>query len=70
MVAKPYCPWKAHLYQLEKESGCEGRTQYVVYEDDRDGSWRLQACSATLSSPQLFVLPVSFLTAFRHDFYQ
>lgn len=42
MVAKPYCPWKSHLYELEKEQGCEGRTLYVVYEDDRDGSWRLQ----------------------------
>jgi uncharacterized UPF0160 family protein len=51
MVAKPYCPWKSHIYELEKEYGCEGRTLFVVYEDDRDGSWRIQAVNTT---------PVSF----------
>lgn len=50
MVAKPYCPWKSHIYELERELGCEGRTQLVVYEDDRDGSWRVQAVNTTPAS--------------------
>ena len=70
MVAKPYCPWKSHLYQLEKETGCEGRTLYVVYEDDRDGSWRLQVCSATSSSHLLFVFSCILSCGIRQDFCQ
>lgn len=54
MVAKPYCPWKSHLFQIEKEQNCEGRTIYVVYEDDRDGSWRLQVCYAATLYVRLF----------------
>lgn len=36
------CPWKEHLYQLEKQAGCEGEVQYVIYSDS-NGSWRVQA---------------------------
>ena len=36
------CPWKEHLYQLEKQAECEGEVQYVIYSDS-NGSWRVQA---------------------------
>ena len=35
------CPWKEHLYQLEKETGCEGEVKYVLYADS-NGAWRVQ----------------------------
>lgn len=39
-----YCPWKDHLYDLERESGCVGEVLYCVYQDDRDKSYRVQVC--------------------------
>lgn len=38
-----YCPWKEHLHVLEKEAGAEGEVLYVLYEDDREKKWRIQA---------------------------
>jgi uncharacterized UPF0160 family protein len=35
------CPWKEHLMDIEKESGCAGRTIYVLFSDGK-GSWRVQ----------------------------
>ncbi|KXZ50644.1 hypothetical protein GPECTOR_15g328 [Gonium pectorale] len=40
-----YCPWKDHLYDLEKEGGFVGDVLFVVYQDDRDKSYRVQAVS-------------------------
>ncbi|PNW87344.1 hypothetical protein CHLRE_02g118900v5 [Chlamydomonas reinhardtii] len=40
-----YCPWKDHLYDLERESGCVGEVLYCVYQDDRDKSYRVQCVS-------------------------
>lgn len=47
-----YCPWKEHLHQLEEELGCQGQVLYVVYEDDREKKWRVQAMSAAPGSFQ------------------
>lgn len=38
-----FCPWKEHLHQLEQELGCPGEVLYVLYQDEREGSWRVQA---------------------------
>ena len=38
-----YCPWKEHLYQLETEVGATGEVKYVLYEDEREKKWRIQA---------------------------
>lgn len=53
MEAKPFCPWKSHLYVLEEERGCSGRTLFVVFEDDRDHSWRVQAVNTSPASFEL-----------------
>jgi uncharacterized UPF0160 family protein len=38
-----FCPWKEHLHQLEAEEGAKGEIKYVLYEDDRENKWRVQA---------------------------
>ncbi|PNH03653.1 hypothetical protein TSOC_010264 [Tetrabaena socialis] len=45
MLLKDYCPWKDHLYDLEKEGGFVGELLFCVYQDDRDKSYRVQAVS-------------------------
>lgn len=47
-----YCPWKSHLYDLEKELGIpkDNQVKYVVYEDSKEKKWRIQAVSVTPSS--------------------
>jgi len=41
VVLEQFCPWKEHLYALEKEVGAE-RVLYVLYSD-QSGKWRVQA---------------------------
>ena len=38
------CPWKEHLYELEKEQGISGEDEilYAIFEDS-NGSWRCLA---------------------------
>lgn len=43
MKLNSYCPWKEHLYQLEEELGISGEVKYVLYEDEREKKWRIQA---------------------------
>jgi hypothetical protein len=40
-------PWKQHLYALEGELGIkpEESVLFVLYEDDRENKWRIQAVS-------------------------
>lgn len=48
-----YCPWKSHLYDLEKELGItkpEDQVKYVVYKDNKENKWRVQAVSVSPSS--------------------
>ena len=42
------CPWKEHLYALETERGIEGSVKFVIYRDDREAKWRVQAVPAAL----------------------
>ena len=32
MVLDSFCPWKEHLYGLEREQEIEGQILYVLYE--------------------------------------
>ncbi|KAK2080872.1 hypothetical protein QBZ16_000726 [Prototheca wickerhamii] len=50
MVLDSFCPWKEHLYGLEREQEIEGQILYVLYEDDRAKTWRIQAVSAAPGS--------------------
>eukprot|EP00889_Picochlorum_renovo_P005363 jgi/Picre1/32393/NNA_007739.t1 len=45
-----FVPWKNHIYELEKEMGIEGDIKYVIYNDDKDGSWRIQAVAVAPES--------------------
>ena len=36
------CPWKAHLYDIEKLEGADGRTAFVLFPDEK-GGWRTMA---------------------------
>ena len=50
MKLSSFVPWKSHLYELENELGITGQLKYVVYQDERDGSWRVQAVAAAPGS--------------------
>lgn len=39
------CPWKTHLYELERELAVSPLVKFVLYEDSR-GMWRVQAVTA------------------------
>ena len=39
------CPWKTHLYELERAHGVENLVKFVLYEDS-SGMWRVQAVTA------------------------
>lgn len=49
IVLKQYCPWHAHLFDLEDEAGCKGAIKYVLYDDGK-GAWRLQAVPVEVGS--------------------
>ncbi|KAG5510588.1 hypothetical protein JKF63_06885 [Porcisia hertigi] len=42
------CPWKDHLFELEKEHNCFGTVLYVVFSDGK--GWRVQAVPKTSTS--------------------
>lgn len=43
MVLRKSCPWKFHIFELEEAMKVEPSIKYVIYEDDRRTSWRVQA---------------------------
>lgn len=43
MVLWKSCPWKLHIFELEEEMKVVPSTKYVIYEDDRRASWKVQA---------------------------
>jgi len=43
-----FCPWKSHLFDIEKEKGIEGELLYVLFGDKND--WRIQSVPTTPSS--------------------
>jgi len=52
MVLPQFCPWKSHIYELEKELSTESAPiaiKYVLYEDS-SGKWRIQCVSVNPAS--------------------
>lgn len=43
------CPWKEHLFQLEKELNLEPNVKFVLFSDSR-GIWRVQAVPIAVGS--------------------
>ncbi|KAH7431376.1 hypothetical protein KP509_08G045400 [Ceratopteris richardii] len=43
MVLKQFCPWKLHLFELEEELKLKPTMKYVLYQDERNNQWRVQA---------------------------
>ncbi|KAM9320955.1 MYG1 exonuclease [Gastrophryne carolinensis] len=41
ILAQGGCPWKEHLFQVEKELNLEKQIKYVIYPD-QSGKWRVQ----------------------------
>jgi uncharacterized UPF0160 family protein len=41
VLLEQYCPWKGHLFDLEKEQSMLGHTKFVVYPEG-GGNWRVQ----------------------------
>ena len=37
------CPWKSHVYKIEKEIGKPGKMLYVIYQDESSKQFRVQA---------------------------
>ena len=38
MVLRTMCPWHSHIFDVEKQAGCEGEVLYVLFQDVK-GSW-------------------------------
>lgn len=47
MVLNRFCPWKLHLFELEEEMKVAPPIKYVLYEDDRGKTWRVQAVAVS-----------------------
>ncbi|XP_058729212.1 MYG1 protein C694.04c [Vicia villosa] len=47
LVLKNFCPWKLHLFELEKELKIDPPIKYVLYADERSKQWRVQAVSVS-----------------------
>ncbi|KAM9910230.1 hypothetical protein OXX69_004681 [Metschnikowia pulcherrima] len=44
-----FCPWKEHLYAIEKENNAQGDIKFVLFQDS-GASWRISTVSVTSSS--------------------
>ncbi|KAJ7562986.1 hypothetical protein O6H91_03G091700 [Diphasiastrum complanatum] len=45
LLLEKFCPWKEHLFELEKEMAVDPTIKYVLYQDTRNKQWRVQAVS-------------------------
>lgn len=43
LFLKRYCPWKEHIFEIERELQVDPLIKYVLYQDDRSLTWRVQA---------------------------
>ena len=52
LLLKAFAPWKEHLHKLERDQEIHAGQLplYVVYEDDRDHTYRIQAVAVSPSS--------------------
>ncbi|CAK9438540.1 uncharacterized protein LODBEIA_P27640 [Lodderomyces beijingensis] len=49
LVLSQFCPWKEHLYAIEKDAKQEGAIKFVLFKDS-SGKWRVSTVSVTSSS--------------------
>lgn len=49
IVLDRYCPWQAHLEDIEADHNLQGLVKYVLYKDSR-GSWRIHAAPVSAGS--------------------
>jgi uncharacterized UPF0160 family protein len=57
-----YCPWKSHLYDIEKELLIDGQIKFVLYNDTTGNMVRVQAINVEGSA---FALRLGLLPAWR-----
>lgn len=57
-----FCPWKSTLFELEEAAGCAGKIKFVLYKDESEGKWRVQAVN---TSPASFELRRALPAAWR-----
>lgn len=44
-----FCPWKEHLYSIEKEKSAQGAIEFVLFQDS-SSKWRVSTVSVTSTS--------------------
>ncbi|CAK7893499.1 hypothetical protein CAAN1_08S01200 [[Candida] anglica] len=49
LVLDQFCPWKEHLYAVEKEQGQEGSIEFVLFSDSSK-KWRISTVPVTSTS--------------------
>jgi len=49
LVLGQFCPWKEHLYSIEKDNNAQGAIKFVLFKDSSD-KWRVSTVSVTASS--------------------
>ncbi|CAH2351032.1 MYG1 protein [[Candida] railenensis] len=49
LVLEKFCPWKEHLYSIEKENGKEGEIEFVLFQDS-SSKWRISTVPVTSTS--------------------
>ncbi|KAF5731299.1 hypothetical protein HS088_TW19G00906 [Tripterygium wilfordii] len=47
MMLTKSCPWKLHIYELEEEMKICPLIKYVIYQDDRNQKWQVQAVAVS-----------------------
>ncbi|KAJ0406638.1 hypothetical protein ATCC90586_006138 [Pythium insidiosum] len=57
-----YCPWKGHLYDIEKELSIDGQIKFVLYHDGTGNMVRVQGVNTESSS---FALRLALHAAWR-----
>jgi len=52
LIFESFVPWKEHLFELEEENDLRGEKLplYVIYSDESNGSWRIQAIPISTDS--------------------
>lgn len=49
IILESFCPWKEHLYAIEKENDSQGAIKFVLFQDS-SSKWRISTVSVTSSS--------------------
>ncbi|KAK6197484.1 metal-dependent protein hydrolase [Scheffersomyces amazonensis] len=49
IILNQFCPWKEHLYSIEKDNDAEGAIKFVLFKDSSN-AWRISTVSLTSSS--------------------